>query len=72
MIINPQGKTEVNSRQPLVANADGAVRLVFSPEKPAGVPDANWIQTNPEKGLLRLFPLVLANPGLLRSFVEDG
>jgi hypothetical protein len=34
MIINPQGKTEVNSRQSLVANADGSVRLVFSPEKP--------------------------------------
>jgi hypothetical protein len=55
MIINPQGKTEVNSRQPLVANADGAVRLVFSPEKPAGVPDANWIQTNPEKGFFAYF-----------------
>jgi hypothetical protein len=28
------------------------VRLVLSPQKPGGVPDANWIQTNPEKGLL--------------------
>jgi hypothetical protein len=55
MIENPQGKTEVNSRQPLVANADGAVRLVFSPAKPPGVPEANWIQTNPEKGFFAYF-----------------
>ena len=55
MIVNPQGKTEVNSRQPLVKNKDGSVRLVFSPKKPAGVPDANWIQTNPEKGFFAYF-----------------
>ncbi len=55
MIINPQGKTEVNSRQALVKNADGSVRLVFSPTKPAGVPDANWIQTNPKKGFFAYF-----------------
>jgi hypothetical protein len=55
MIINPQGKAEVNSRQPLVKGADGSVRLVFSPTKPAGVPDANWIQTNPEKGWFTYF-----------------
>ena len=55
MIVNPQGKTEVNSRQPLVKNADGSVRLVFSPQKPDGVPEANWIQTNPEKGFFAYF-----------------
>jgi hypothetical protein len=55
MIINPQGKTEVNSRQPLVKGKDGSVRLVFSPQKPDGVPDANWIQTNPEKGWFTYF-----------------
>jgi hypothetical protein len=55
MIVNPQGKTEVNSRQALVKNKDGSVRLVFSPTKPAGVPDANWIQTNPEKGFFAYF-----------------
>jgi hypothetical protein len=37
MIVDPRGKTEVNSRQPLVKNADGSVRLVFSPRKPDGV-----------------------------------
>ncbi len=55
MIVNPQGKTEVNSRQALVKNEDGSVRLVFSPKKPVGVPDANWIQTNPEKGFFAYF-----------------
>lgn len=55
MIVNPQGKTEVNSRQPLVVSADGSVRLVFSPEKPAEAPDANWIQTNPKKGFFAYF-----------------
>lgn len=55
MIINPQGKTEVNSRQEIVENADGSVRLVFSPAKPDGVPEANWIQTNPKKGFFAYF-----------------
>jgi hypothetical protein len=55
MIINPQGKTEVNSRQPLVKSKDGSVRLVFSPQKPDGVPEANWIQTNPKKGFFAYF-----------------
>ena len=55
MIVNPQGKTEVNSRQALVKNTDGSVRLVFSPTKPDGVPEANWIQTNPKKGFFAYF-----------------
>jgi hypothetical protein len=55
MIENPQGKTEVNSRQDLVAQADGSVRLFFSPEKPAEAHEANWIQTNPEKGFFAYF-----------------
>jgi hypothetical protein len=55
MIVNPQGETEVNSRQPLVKGKDGSVGLVFSPKKPDGVPGANWIQTNPEKGWFTYF-----------------
>jgi hypothetical protein len=55
MIVNAQGKTEVNSRQALAKNADGSVRLVFSPRKPDGVADANWIQTNPQKGFFAYF-----------------
>jgi hypothetical protein len=55
MIVNPQGKTEVNSRQALVKSADGSVRLVFSPKKPDGAPEANWIQTSPKKGFFAYF-----------------
>ncbi len=55
MIENMQGKTEVNSRQEIVTSADGSVRLVFSPAKPDGVPEANWIQTNPKKGFFAYF-----------------
>ena len=55
MIENPQGKTEVNSRQALVANTDGSVRLVLSPKKLDDVPEANWIQTNPKKGFFACF-----------------
>ncbi len=55
MIKNAQGRTEVNSRQELVAGADGSVRLVFAPERPEDVPEANWIQTNPKKGFFAYF-----------------
>lgn len=55
MIVNPQGKTEVNSRQEIVTSDDGSVRLVFSPRKPDGIPEANWIQTNPKKGFFAYF-----------------
>jgi len=55
MIENPQGKTEVNSRQEIAKNDDGSVCLVFSPQKPDGVPEANWIQTNPKKGFFAYF-----------------
>jgi hypothetical protein len=55
MIENPQGKTEANSRQKLVKNADGSVRRVFSSKKPEGVPEANWIQTTPKKGFFAYF-----------------
>ncbi len=55
MIVNPQGKAEVNSRQKIVVNEDGSVRLVFSSEKPDGVSEANWLQTNPQKGFFAYF-----------------
>jgi hypothetical protein len=37
---------------------DGATVVYFAPEKPAGVAEGNWIQTDPEKGwftILRLY-----------------
>ena len=41
-----------------VQNADGSTTVYFSPAKPAGVKDGNWIQTTPGKGwntLLRFY-----------------
>ncbi|MCG6858362.1 MAG: DUF1254 domain-containing protein [Salaquimonas sp.] len=32
------------------ANEDGSTTVYFGPTKPEGVPDGNWIQTEPEKG----------------------
>ena len=49
MIVNDQGKPEVNSRMDIVTKNDGSVTLTFGPEKPA-TPESNWIQTNPKKG----------------------
>jgi hypothetical protein len=40
------------------ANPDGSTTIYFGPNKPAGVSDGNWIQTDPGKGwntLLRLY-----------------
>lgn len=41
-----------------VADADGATTIWFAPQKPDGVADGNWIQTDPDKGwftILRLY-----------------
>ncbi|MFZ0496447.1 MAG: DUF1254 domain-containing protein [Methylocella sp.] len=41
-----------------VANAVGSTAVYFSPRRPVGVPEGNWIQTTPGKGwfvLLRLY-----------------
>ena len=40
------------------ASADGSTVIYFAPEKPEGVADGNWIQTDPDKGwftILRLY-----------------
>ena len=40
------------------ANPDGSTTVYFSPTKPDGVDEGNWIQTDPKKGwntLLRLY-----------------
>ena len=39
-------------------NADGSTTIYFSPKRPKGVAEGNWIQTNPKKGwftILRLY-----------------
>jgi hypothetical protein len=39
-------------------NADGSTTVYFSPKRPEGVKEGNWIQTDPKKGwftILRLY-----------------
>ena len=39
-------------------NADGSTTIYFSPKRPAGVTEGNWIQTDPKKGwftIIRLY-----------------
>ena len=45
-----------NTRDKLIANADGSVDLYFGPTAPA-CKEANWIQTVPDKGWFTLFRL---------------
>lgn len=41
----PQLMPSINGMNPVETNPDGSVDLYFGPTKPAGAPDANWIQT---------------------------
>jgi len=41
----PQLLPSINGFSKVATNSDGSVELVFAPEKPASVPDSNWIQT---------------------------
>jgi hypothetical protein len=36
------------------ANADGSITLYYGPEKPAGVPDGNYIKTLPDRGWFQI------------------
>ena len=49
-IVNAGWNAVAGSRTGLVANGDGSTTIHFSPEKPAGVKDSNWIQTNAGEG----------------------
>jgi hypothetical protein len=59
MIDNGQPFPSVNSLDGRVtANPDGSYDLHFGPEQPQGVPEANWLRTNPGEGFnvnLRLY-----------------
>ncbi|MCE5289392.1 MAG: DUF1214 domain-containing protein [Nocardiaceae bacterium] len=62
MLETPQRYPKVGSqgypRPTAVTDPDGTTTVHFSPERPAGVPDGNWIQTMPDKGwsaTLRLY-----------------
>jgi hypothetical protein len=58
LIQNDKGRATVGTVHGTVANADGSVDTYFGPERPAGVPEENWIQTKPGVGFfvyLRLY-----------------
>jgi hypothetical protein len=55
MIENSTGRPEINSRHDVVAGKDGSLRICFSPERPTGTPEANWIQTNRGAGFFASF-----------------
>lgn len=55
MIENATGRSEINSRQHLKPGRDGAFCLCLSPDRPEGVPEANWIQTNRGAGFFACF-----------------
>ncbi|MDG3581909.1 DUF1214 domain-containing protein [Galbibacter pacificus] len=47
MVLNEQYKWGVNSNiEGIQQEKDGSIKPYFSPEKPNGVADKNWIQTN--------------------------
>jgi len=47
IIENEQGRADLGSNVPGTAyNDDGSVTFHFSPERPGGVAEANWVQTN--------------------------
>jgi hypothetical protein len=53
MVEAPQLLPSINSLNQAVAkNGDGSVDIWFSQEKPADVPDTNWIQTVPDRNFL--------------------
>ena len=46
-VTNKQGRADVGSDIPgTVKNKDGSITFHFSPDKPKGVSEANWVQTN--------------------------
>jgi hypothetical protein len=49
MIRNASGNPIVSGRRNPHQEADGSIIMHFSPEKPEGVEDNNWVQTNPKE-----------------------
>jgi hypothetical protein len=50
------------------ADGDGATTIHFAPERPDGVPEGNWIQTDPAKGFFVILPC--SSP--LASFLDKS
>ncbi|WP_202312284.1 DUF1254 domain-containing protein [Mesorhizobium sp. L-8-10] len=55
MPVTEQGRPDISSRkEDIVKNADGSIDVYFGPKAPAGH-EANWIQTNADKGWFAYF-----------------
>jgi hypothetical protein len=55
MPVTEQGRPDISSRkEDIVANEDGSVDVWFGPAAPEGH-EANWVQTNPDKGWFAYF-----------------
>jgi hypothetical protein len=52
MVDNGQPFPSINSMNKIAQNADKSYDLYFGPKLPDGVPESNWIKTNPGKGFL--------------------
>lgn len=54
-LLDSGGRITVTSLRDHKVNSDGSVDVFFSPAKPKGVSEQNWIKTNPQKGILLVF-----------------
>jgi hypothetical protein len=55
MPVTEQGRPDISSRkEDIVKNADGSIDVYFGPKAPEGH-EANWVQTNPDKGWFAYF-----------------
>jgi hypothetical protein len=55
MPVTEQGRPDISSRkQDITVNQDGSIDVYFGPKAPAGK-EANWVQTNPDKGWFAYF-----------------
>jgi hypothetical protein len=55
MPVTEQGRPDISSRkEDIVMNEDGSIDVYFGPKAPEGH-EANWVQTNPDKGWFAYF-----------------
>ena len=50
MIRNADGRPAVGTVRGVKSNEGGSYDLYFGPSRPEGVPEENWVQTNPNEG----------------------
>ena len=68
LIQNDQGRATIGTVHGAVPNEDGSVDTYYAPKRPAGVPEANWVQTKPGVG----FFIYLRLYGPLQSWFDQS